>query len=65
MIAYAGPAALLLGFTGALAVYQPEHDAPGASIRTGPALLGTVTGTFASWLFRVFAREDGERPPGS
>ncbi|MEU9330674.1 hypothetical protein AB0D91_44190 [Streptomyces canus] len=65
VIAYAGLAALLLGFTGALAVYQQEHDAPGASIRSGPALLGAVTGTFASWLLRVFAREDDERPPGS
>ena len=102
VIAYAGLAALLLGFTGALAVYQQEHDAPGASIRTfgdsvwwtcatlatvgygdvvpvtplgrliavgvmaiGLALLGAVTGTFASWLLQVFAREDDERPPGS
>lgn len=102
VIAYAGLAALLLGFTGALAVYQQEHDAPGASIRTfgdsvwwtcatlatvgygdvvpvtplgrliavgvmaiGMALLGAVTGTFASWLLQVFAREDDERPPGS
>lgn len=102
VIVYAGMAALLLGFTGALAVYQQEHDAPGASIRTfgdsvwwtcatlatvgygdvvpvtplgrliavgvmaiGLALLGAVTGTFASWLLQVFAREDDERPPGS
>jgi voltage-gated potassium channel len=102
VIVYAGLSALLLGFTGALAVYQQEHDAPGASIRTfgdsvwwtcatlatvgygdvvpvtplgrliavgvmviGLALLGSVTGTFASWLLQVFAREDDERPPGS
>jgi voltage-gated potassium channel len=39
VIAYAGLSALLLGFTGALAVYQQEHAAPGASIRTfGDAL---------------------------
>jgi voltage-gated potassium channel len=31
----------------------------------GLALLGAVTGTFASWLLQVFAREDDERPPGS
>ncbi|WP_416959300.1 potassium channel family protein [Streptomyces sp. Agncl-13] len=30
----------------------------------GLALLGAVTGTFASWLLQVFAREDDERPPG-
>ncbi|MEU5098592.1 ion channel [Streptomyces sp. NPDC020996] len=30
----------------------------------GVALLGAVTGTFASWLLHVFAREDEERPPG-
>lgn len=39
VIAYAGLSALLLGFTGALAVYQQEHAAPDASIRTfGDAL---------------------------
>ncbi|MGW0422698.1 potassium channel family protein [Streptomyces sp. NPDC003015] len=102
VIVYAGMAALLLGFTGALAVYQQEQHAPGATIRTfgdavwwtcatlatvgygdvvpvtplgrliavgvmaiGLALLGAVTGTFASWLLQVFAREDDERPPGS
>ncbi|MFI6563408.1 potassium channel family protein [Streptomyces sp. NPDC050534] len=31
----------------------------------GLALLGAVTGTFASWLMQVFSREDDERPPGS
>ncbi|MFE7855934.1 potassium channel family protein [Streptomyces sp. NPDC057403] len=31
----------------------------------GLALLGAVTGTFASWLLQVFAREDDERPPGA
>ncbi|CAG6394439.1 potassium channel family protein [Streptomyces cocklensis] len=34
VIAYAGMAALLLGFSGALAVYQQERYAPGATIRT-------------------------------
>ncbi|WP_327292059.1 potassium channel family protein [Streptomyces sp. NBC_01198] len=34
VIAYAGMAALLIGFTGALAVYQQERHAPGATIRT-------------------------------
>ncbi|MER5931411.1 potassium channel family protein [Streptomyces sp. NPDC002054] len=38
-ITYAGLSALLLGFAGALAVYQQERGAPGASIRTfGDAL---------------------------
>ena len=31
----------------------------------GLALLGAVTGTFASWLLQVFAREDDARPSGS
>jgi voltage-gated potassium channel len=99
---YAGLSALLLGFTGALAVYQQEHQAPGTTMHTfgdavwwtcatlatvgygdvvpvtplgrlvavgvmavGLALLGAVTGTFASWLLQVFAREDDEGPPGS
>ncbi len=99
---YAGLSAVLLGFAGALAVYQQERGAPQASMRTfgdavwwtcatfatvgygdvspvtpvgrliavgmmaiGMALLGAVTGTFASWLLQVFAREDDERPPGS
>jgi voltage-gated potassium channel len=30
----------------------------------GLALLGAVTGTFASWLLQVFTREDDGRPPG-
>ncbi|WP_405579197.1 potassium channel family protein [Streptomyces sp. NBC_01190] len=34
VIAYAGTSAVLLGFAGALAVYQQERDAPGATIRT-------------------------------
>ncbi|WP_189859017.1 potassium channel family protein [Streptomyces poonensis] len=39
---YAGLSAVLLGFTGALAVYQQEHTAPDASIRTfGDALWWT------------------------
>ncbi|MFK4101842.1 potassium channel family protein [Streptomyces sp. NPDC019531] len=99
VIAYTGLSTLLLGFTGALAVYQQEHNAPGTTMKsfgdavwwtcatvgygdvapvtplgrliavgvmmTGLALLGAVTGTFASWLFQAFTREDDERPPGS
>ncbi|WP_037917998.1 potassium channel family protein [Actinacidiphila yeochonensis] len=34
VIAYAGSTALLLGFSGALAVYQQERGAPGSTIRT-------------------------------
>ncbi|MFC8349498.1 potassium channel family protein [Streptomyces sp. NPDC057280] len=102
VIFYAGISTVLLGFAGALAVYQQERGAPGASMRTfgdamwwtcatlatvgygdvtpvtpvgrliavgimavGLALLGAVTGTFASWLLQVFSREDDERPRGS
>lgn len=101
VIVYSGLSTLLLGFTGALAVFQQERDAPGTTMPTfgdavwwtcatlttvgygdvvpvtalgrliavgvmviGLALLGAVTGTFASWLLQVFAREDDERPPG-
>ncbi|MFD5596444.1 potassium channel family protein [Streptomyces griseorubiginosus] len=101
VIAYSGLSTLLLGFTGALAVFQQERDAPGTTMPTfgdavwwtcatlttvgygdvvpvtplgrliavgvmmiGLALLASVTGTFASWLLQVFAREDDERPPG-
>lgn len=101
VIVYAGLSAALLGFSGALAVFQQERGAPHATMRTfgdalwwtcetfsttgfgdvvpvtpvgrliavgmmavGLALLGAVTGTFASWLLQVFAREDDERPPG-
>jgi voltage-gated potassium channel len=100
VIAYAGLTAALVGFAGALAVYQQERGAPGADIRTfgdalwwacstlttvgygdatpvtaagrliafvvmvcGLALLGAVTGSFSSWLLRVFAREGEEGPP--
>lgn len=31
----------------------------------GLGLLGAVTGSFSSWLLRVFAREDEKEPPGS
>jgi voltage-gated potassium channel len=34
VISYAGLASVLLGFTSALAVYQQERDAPGATIHT-------------------------------
>jgi voltage-gated potassium channel len=100
VIVYAGLATVLLGFTGALAVYQQERGAPDASMRTfgdavwwtcatlatvgygdvapvtplgrliavgimgiGLALLGAVTGTFASWLLQVFARQDDDGSP--
>jgi len=102
VIVYAGLSTVLLGFAGALAVYQQERGAPDATMRTfgdavwwtcstlatvgygdiapvtplgrliaiglmaiGLALLGAVTGTFASWLLQVFSREDDERPSGS
>jgi voltage-gated potassium channel len=102
VIVYSGLATVLLGFAGALAVYQQERGAPGASMKTfgdavwwacatlttvgygdivpvtplgrliavgmmavGLALLGAVTGTFASWLMQVFSREGDEKPPGS
>ncbi|MFI0513668.1 potassium channel family protein [Streptomyces sp. WSLK1-5] len=100
VMAYSGMTTVLLGFTGALAVYQQERDAPGTTMHTfgdavwwtcttlstvgygdvvpvtpmgrviavgvmaiGLALLGAVTGTFASWLLQVFSLED-EEPPG-
>ncbi|MBW8796953.1 MAG: two pore domain potassium channel family protein [Streptomyces sp.] len=90
----------LLGFSGALAVYQVERSAPNASIRTfgdslwwtcstlstvgygdyvpvttlgrfiaaglmacGLALLGTVTGSFSSWMLQRFSRSEDERRP--
>ncbi|MFJ3902563.1 potassium channel family protein [Streptomyces sp. NPDC090025] len=34
VMTYAGLTALLLGFAGALTVYQAEHGAPGATVRT-------------------------------
>ncbi|WP_458242698.1 potassium channel family protein [Streptomyces sp. MAI_2237] len=101
VILYSGLSTVLLGFAGALAVYQQERGAPGTTMTSfgdavwwacatlstvgygdvtpvtpmgrviavgmmavGLALLGAVTGTFASWLLQVFAREDDERPPG-
>ncbi|MFJ9724437.1 potassium channel family protein [Streptomyces sp. NPDC101209] len=100
VILYSGLSTVLLGFAGALAVYQQERGAPGTTMKSfgdavwwacatlstvgygdvtpvtpmgrviavgmmavGLALLGAVTGTFASWLLQVFAREDDERPP--
>lgn len=51
---------LLLGFAGALAVYQQEHAAPGATIRT----FGDAAWSSSSWLLQVFSREDDKRPPG-
>ncbi|WP_415948605.1 potassium channel family protein [Streptomyces sp. KLOTTS4A1] len=98
VMVYAGLSVALLGFAGALAVYQYEHTAVGANIRTfgdavwwtcttlstvgygdkapvtpmgrliavglmgcGLGLLGTVAGSFSSWLIQVFAREDEKR----
>ncbi|WP_329130132.1 potassium channel family protein [Streptomyces sp. NBC_01476] len=44
VIAYAGTTAVLLGFAGALAVFQAERDAPGATIRTfGDAVWWTAS----------------------
>jgi voltage-gated potassium channel len=44
VIAYAGSSAVLLGFAGALAVYQVERGAPGATIRTfGDSLWWSVS----------------------
>ncbi|MBY8342069.1 potassium channel family protein [Streptomyces spinosirectus] len=96
VMVYAGLSTVLLGFAGALAVFQQERGAPDATMRTfgdavwwtcatlatvgygdivpvtplgrliavgmmgiGLALLGAVTGTFASWLLQSFSR-DGE-----
>ncbi|MET9082414.1 potassium channel family protein [Streptomyces sp. NPDC004237] len=99
--AYSALSISLLGFSGALAVYQAERSAPNADIRTfgdslwwtcstlstvgygdyvpvttlgrfiaaglmacGLALLGTVTGSFSSWMLQRFsAGENGGRPP--
>ncbi|MBO1331651.1 potassium channel family protein [Streptomyces sp. VRA16 Mangrove soil] len=44
VMAYAGLSAALLGFAGSLAVYQTEHAAPGAMIRTyGDSVWWTCT----------------------
>ncbi|WP_425836108.1 potassium channel family protein [Streptomyces fractus] len=44
VIAYAGLSVTLLGFAGSLALYQQEHTAPGAEIRTyGDAVWFTCT----------------------
>jgi voltage-gated potassium channel len=101
VMVYSGMSTVLLGFTGALAVYQQERGARGSTMRSfgdavwwacstlstvgygdvtpvtpvgrliavgvmavGLALLGAVTGTFASWLLQTFSREGDERPPG-
>jgi voltage-gated potassium channel len=98
VIMYAGLSTLLLGFAGALAVFQQERGAPDATMRTfgdavwwtcatfatvgygdvvpvtpmgrliavgmmgiGLALLGAVTGTFASWLLQTFSVDDDDR----
>ncbi|MEU5307465.1 potassium channel family protein [Streptomyces sp. NPDC021562] len=101
--AYSGLSISLLGFSGALAVYQAERAAPNATIRTfgdslwwtcstlstvgygdyvpvttlgrfiavglmacGLALLGTVTGSFSSWMLQRFSLgEEEDGPPGS
>ncbi|GKQ40196.1 potassium channel family protein [Streptomyces sp. A012304] len=101
VITYAGVSTALLGFAGALTVYDQERGVPGASMRTfgdavwwtcatlstvgygdiapvtaggrvvavglmacGLALLGTVTGSFSSWLVQLFSRQDEDGPPG-
>ncbi|MFI6249399.1 potassium channel family protein [Streptomyces sp. NPDC051016] len=99
--AYSALSISLLGFSGALAVYQAERSAPNANIRTfgdslwwtcstlstvgygdyvpvttlgrfiaaglmacGLALLGTVTGSFSSWMLQRFSgSENAGRPP--
>ncbi|MGX1882088.1 potassium channel family protein [Streptomyces sp. NPDC055287] len=48
VITYAGLSAVLLGFTGALAVYQQEHAAPGATIRTFGDALWWVSSTLTT-----------------
>ncbi|MFD5538678.1 potassium channel family protein [Streptomyces sp. NPDC127079] len=101
--AYSALSISLLGFSGALAVYQAERAAPNATIRTfgdslwwtcstlstvgygdyvpvttlgrfiavglmacGLALLGTVTGSFSSWMLQRFSLgEEDDRPPES
>lgn len=102
VMVYSGLSTVLLGFTGALAVYQQERGARGATIQTfgdavwwacatlstvgygdvtpvtplgrviavgvmalGVALIGAVTGTFASWLLQTFSVESDEKPPRS
>lgn len=35
-----------------------------ALMACGLALLGAITGSFSSWMFQVFRRDDDERPPG-
>ncbi|MCG7207882.1 potassium channel family protein [Streptomyces arenae] len=100
--AYSALSISLLGFSGALAVYQAERSAPNATIRTfgdslwwtcstlstvgygdyvpvttlgrfiavglmacGLALLGTVTGSFSSWMLQRFdlGEDENKRPP--
>ncbi|MEV5956712.1 ion channel [Streptomyces sp. NPDC051987] len=99
--AYSALSIALLGFSGALAVYQAERSAPDANIRTfgdslwwtcstlstvgygdyvpvttrgrfiavglmacGLGLLGTVTGSFSSWMLQRFSlSEDVPGPP--
>ncbi|WP_046726614.1 potassium channel family protein [Streptomyces humi] len=98
--AYSALSISLLGFSGALAVYQAERSAPNATIRTfgdslwwtcstlstvgygdyvpvttlgrfiavglmacGLALLGTVTGSFSSWMLQRFDMGQDEKGP--